>query len=167
MVALPDPERATKRAQDPVRGDAPRPEDDGPGSGLPRALRIGVGGTLVFAALGLWIVSPMDGDGALFLIKLVFSVTLLCLGSVFLMQREADDRPSEIRFDPAARQIRVIRSDGTSGPPVIEEHDIDALADVSLHDSVLTARAADGRLVLAMHVSDPKTEAILRRALGL
>ncbi len=167
MVALPDPERASKRAQDPAEGDAAHPDNGGPGSSLPRALRIGAGGTLVLIAFGLWIVSPMDGDGAMFLIKLVFSVTLLCMGAVFLMLREADDRPSEIQFDPAARQIRVIRSDGMSAQPGIEVHDIDALADVSLHDSVLTARAADGRLVLAMHVSDPKTEAVLRRALGL
>lgn len=167
MVALPDPERASTLAQDPAEGGAPRPYTGGPGSRLPRALRVGAGGTLVMAALGLWIVSPMDGDGAMFLIKLVFSVTMLCLGAVFLMLREAHDRPSEIQFDPAARQIRVIRCDEKSGQALTEVHDIAALADVSLQDSVLTARAADGRLVLALHVSDPKTEAVLRRALAL
>lgn len=167
MVALPDPESASTRVQDSAGGEAAHPGNGGPGSSLPNALRVGAGGTLVLIAFGLWIVSPMNGDGAMFLIKLVFSVTLLCMGAVFLMLREVVDGPSEIQFDPAARQIRVIRSDGTSAPPAIEVHDIDALADVSLQDSVLTARAADGQLVLAMHVSDPKTETLLRRALGL
>lgn len=167
MVALPDPERASTLAQKPAKGTALHADKDGPDSGLPRVLRFGAGGTLVVAALGLWIVSPMDVDGAMFLIKLVFSVTLLCLGTVFLMLREADDRPSEIQFDPGARQIRVIRADAASARRVIDVYDIDALADVSLRDSVLTARAPDGRLVLALHVSDPQTETVLRRALGL
>lgn len=160
MVALPDPERASPAAQDRGAGGA-----DMAVSGLSRALRIFSGATLVMVSFGIWIVSPMDGDGAMFLIKLVFSVTLLCLGAGLLMLREADNRPSEIQFDPVAREIRVIRSDGKAGSPVVEVHDIDTLSDMSLHDSVLTARAADGRLVLALHVSDPETEASLRLAL--
>jgi len=167
MVALPDPELASTKAQPPAHSGT-----DGSATGtavmaLSRALRISLGMALVMISLGLWIVSPMGGDVSLFLIKLVFAVTLLCLGTVFLMSRELDNLTSEIQVDPVARQIRVTRAGKNGQGPVIDVHDMDALADVSLYDSVLTARGADGQLLLALHISDTQTEAALRRALML
>ncbi|SEL00718.1 hypothetical protein SAMN05443999_103101 [Roseovarius azorensis] len=165
MVALTGLLRARVNALEGAGNTVAQSEDATPEYHLRRALRLFTGGTLVLASLGLWVVSSAPGDGAMMLIKLVISVTMLCLGLVFLIPRQTDDRPSEIQFDPETRQIRIIGPGMDADKPLVAVHDIDELAEVSLHDSVLTARDANGQVVVALHVADQDTQAALRRAL--
>ena len=166
MVSLTDLLRARRDASEGAQDTGAQSENLSPEYHLRRALRLFTGGTLVLASLGLWVVSSMPGDGAMMLIKLVISVTVLCLGLVFLIPRQADDRPSEIQFDPKTREIRVIRPTNNADKTMVAVHDIDGLAEVSLDDSVLTARDVEGQVVVALHVADQDTQAALRRALA-
>ncbi len=165
MVALTALERARSDASEHVGDTIAQPGNASTEYQMRRALRYFIGGTLVLASLGIWVVSSVPGDVAMLLIKLVFSVTILCFGLVFLIPRQADDRPSEIQFDPETRQIRVIGPCRDADKPLVTVHDIDELAEVSLHESVLTARDAEGQVVIALHVADQDTQAALHRAL--
>ena len=78
---------------------------------LKRGLLAGLGVATLLAALGVWIVPVDAGDTAMQLVKLVFSISMLVLGMLFVSALDTRNADPEIHLDPHLRQLKVVEYD--------------------------------------------------------
>ena len=165
MVALPDtfmPEAPVKQAA------KPRLIEETRGAGpLRRALTAGFGVASLLAALGVWIVPVDDGDTAMQLVKLVFSVAMLLVGMLFINALDMSGHEPEIHLDPAARQLRIVEIDRKGRAHVTGDYSLDELIEITLKNRHLSARDADGKEIVSVPVRNAAAEQAIRDALGL
>lgn len=167
MVALPDYAREFTQKPISFQDGVEFPDRDDSPSVVLLALRVLVGTALVAASLGLWIMPSGLGDPGMMLMKLLISLAFFWTGVLCFVPRPVrDDRP-RIELDARARTLRVIYSDRAGGKGRVIEHDIDAMAELSLRDGLLTARDGDGRQIVALKVQNARTERMLQSALSL
>lgn len=127
-------------------------------SAVNRSGRIFLGTVLLVSAAGLWVIPVDMGDAAMRLIKLLFSACLLALGAMFILSARDRLRLPEIRLDPEAREIHIVKPSGTLSLC------FDDLAEVSFCERTMTARSSDGRVQLVLPLTDEQTENALREA---
>ena len=133
-------------------------------SSLRRAITTAGGAACVMAAMGLWAI-PSE-DAAMQLMKLPVSAALFFGGLIlFRGLREAEDQP-EVQIDTARRQLRVFEYDRHGRAVLSACHDIDDLQDLSLSGQTLSARDANGNLVVSMPVPSRAAESRLRKLLS-
>lgn len=164
MVALPDthmPKNPIKRAAKPILI-----EETSSAPALKRALLSGLGVASMMAALGVWIVPVDEGDTAMQLVKLVFSVAMLGLGMLFVSALDSRYAEPEIHLDPKARQLRIVEFDSKGVAHVSGDFNLDELAEITLKDCHLTARDTNGEQIVSVPVRNAAAEEALRAALG-
>lgn len=166
MVALPDFEREFTRAPVDYQESSAMPSVEVPATDLGRALRMVCGSALICSSFGLWLVSAGAQDGAMMMIKLLFSMTLLFGGLMCINRRHVDQFAPEIQVDVMNRRLHVIAPVSGGRAARVAVHDLDSLSELAMRDRVLTARDASGRQVVAMKIEDRATARALRRALG-
>lgn len=165
MVALPDthmPEAQIKSASKPVLI-----EETSSAPPLKRALMAGLGVASLMAALGVWIVPVDAGDTAMQLVKLVFSVSMLGLGMLFISALDNRNAEPEIHLDPKAGQLRIVEYDAKGIARVAGDYALKDLSDVSLRDCHLTARDADGNKIISVPLRNMAAETAIREALSI
>ncbi|MDT8328514.1 MAG: hypothetical protein RQ750_14210 [Roseovarius sp.] len=166
MVALPDLAREFTQAPHSFDETSASPEGKTQQSMQRRAAKGFIGSVLLLSSAGIWLVSTGGNDAAMMLIKLVFSMTLFCVGAMCFSTLEQEDLAPEVQIDTKRRQLRLIEV-GTDGRTQrVAVHDLDDLTELSLRDRVLTARDATGRQIVALPVNNRVTERALRRALS-
>ncbi len=164
MVALPDthvPEVPIKRASKPALI-----EETSSATPVKRALLAGLGVASLMAALGVWIVPVDEGDTAMQLVKLVFSVSMLVLGMLFVSALDNRNAEPEIHLDPKARQLRIIEIDNKGTAHIAGDFKLDDLSDITLKDCHLTARDANGDQIVSVPVRNAAAEKAIRDALA-
>lgn len=164
MVALPDthmPDAPIKRVT------APRPiEETSVASPLKRALLAGFGVASLLAALGVWIVPVDEGDTAMQLVKLVFSVSMLVLGMLFVSALDNRHAEPEIHLDPKTRRLRIVEIDNKGTAHIAGDYNLDDLSDITLRDCHLSARDAKGEEIVSVPVRNTAAEKAIREALS-
>jgi len=133
---------------------------------LKRALYAGLGVSILLAALGVWVVPVDDGDSAMQLVKLVFSVTMLVLGMVLISALDTRHAEPEIHLDPKTRHLKILAFDKSGATRVIGSYQLDELSDITLRDKHLTARDAQGAQIVSIAVRNPAAEKAIRAALS-
>ncbi|WP_294607117.1 hypothetical protein [Roseovarius sp.] len=166
MVALPDLPRDFDQAPHSFHDVSEVPEKETRKSDLRRALKGFFGSVLILSSAGVWLVTSGGTDGAMMLIKLVFSLSLFCAGAMCFSTLEGEDTGPEVQVDAKYRQLRVVETGADGQTTRVQVYDLDDLSELSLRDRVLTARDKVGRQVVALPVSDRVTERKLRRALS-
>ncbi|SLN14154.1 hypothetical protein ROG8370_00329 [Roseovarius gaetbuli] len=166
MVALPDLPRDFKHAPHSFHDSTTTSEDKAKKTDLRRAAKGFLGSVLLLSAAGVWLVSAGANDAAMMLIKLVFSVSLFCVGAMCFSTLDPEDIAPEVQIDTKRRQLRVIETGIDGRTRRVAVHELDDLAELSLRDQVLTARDFSGRQIVALPVNDRATERALRRALS-
>ncbi|WP_299843096.1 hypothetical protein [uncultured Roseovarius sp.] len=164
MVALPDthmPDTPIKRLE-----AAEVIAESSSASPLKRALLAGFGVATLLAALGVWIVPVDEGDTAMQLVKLVFSVSMLVLGMLFVSALDSRHAEPEIHLDPTARRLRIVEVDTRGKAHVAGDFSLDELSDITLRDRHLTARDATGEEVVSVPVRNAAAEQAIREALS-
>lgn len=164
MVALPDthmPDAPIKRSTTPKVI-----EETSSASPVKRALLAGFGVATLLAALGVWIVPVDEGDTAMQLVKLVFSVSMLVLGMLFVSALDSRHAEPEIHLDPKARRLRIVKIDDRGRGHVAGDFSLDELSDITLKDRHLTARDARGEEVVSVPVRNAAAERAIRQALS-
>lgn len=164
MVALPDthmPKTPIKRAGKPVLI-----EETSSAPPLKRALLSGLGVASMMAALGVWVVPVDEGDTAMQLVKLVFSVSMLGLGMLFISALDSRYAEPEIHLDPKARNLRIVEFDKKGVAHVTGDYNLDALAEITLKDCHLTARDTNGDQIVSVPVHNAAAEEAIREALN-
>ncbi len=164
MVALPDthmPETPLKMMNGPMvtdEADAANP--------LKRAMMAGLGASAVIAALGVWIVPVDDGDTAMQLVKLVFSVKLLVLGMLFISALDNRNADPEIHLDPTERMLKIVAYDTNGAAHVMGRYKLDDLSDITLRDRHLSARDPAGAQIVSVPVPSAGAEKAIRAVLN-
>ncbi len=166
MVALPDLPRDFKQAPHSFHDTAAMPEAKAKKTDLRRAAKGFLGSVLILSSAGVWLVSTGGTDAAMMLIKLLFSLSLFCVGAMCFSTLDADDLAPEVQIDTKRRQLRVIETGLDGRTRRVAVHALDDLAELSLRDQVLTARDFTGRQIVALPITDRATERALRRALS-
>jgi hypothetical protein len=166
MVALPDLPRDFTHAPHSFHDTTSMPEKKPEKTDLRRAARVFLGSVLILSSAGVWLVSTGGIDAAMMLIKMVFSLSLFCLGAMCFSTLDADDLAPEVQIDTKRRQLRVIEIGLDGRTQRVEVHALDDLAELSLRDRILTARDFSGRQIAALPITDHATERALRRALS-
>ena len=164
MVALPDthmPKSPVKRASAPALI-----EETSSAPPVKRALLAGLGVASLMAALGVWIIPVDQGDTAMQLVKLVFSVSMLVLGMLFISALDSRYAEPEIHLDPKARQLRIIEIDKKGNAHIAGDFHLDDLSDITLKDCHLTARDANGDKIVSVPVRNTAAEKAIRDALA-
>lgn len=160
MVAFPDTLNGNTEAR--MERDALRKT-----CAVRKAVKMFVGSALVIAAGGLWLVPYGTEDAGLKLIKLLFSVSMLIFGMMFISALNKGEMEPEIRVDAKNRRLTIVHSDESGHRERVQTIDLDDLAEFSLSDGALMARDASGQQVIAVSVSSKATEAALREALRI
>lgn len=161
MTALPDtimPDRALPVVP---QIKLPEPQEMRLGLGLGGFSRRFLGAVSLMAAAGVWLLPVVPGDTGLQLIKLLFSVAFAAGGTAGLMATPRRAGP-EIRIDPHLRRISLIDHDAKGHVRSEITHDFDALGEVVMRDSWLTARDAGGRQLISLPITDARAEASMR-----
>lgn len=166
MVALPVYEREFTRAPFDYHDSSAMLSTENTATDLGRALRLICGSALICSSFGLWLVSAGAQDGAMMMIKLLFSVTLLFGGLMCVNRRRVDQVAPEIQVDVMNRRLHVIAPVSGSRAVRVAIHDLDSLSELAMRDRVLTARDASGHQIVAMKIEDRATARALRRVLG-
>ncbi|PKQ11115.1 MAG: hypothetical protein CVT70_15760 [Alphaproteobacteria bacterium HGW-Alphaproteobacteria-1] len=165
MVALPDYEREFPVPPYSDSADASATDDAGPA--LLRGLMRLLGGALIGAALGLWLLPSVVADPAMMLMKLLFSLGLFWAGLLALHNARRPDTRPVIQIDRRNAQLRILHPGRNGVPARCVVHRFDALSELSLRDGLLSARDGAGRLIVSLEVSDTRAERHLRQALSL
>lgn len=163
MVALPDthmPETPIKRTSKPVLI-----EETSSATPVKRALLAGLGVVALLAALGVWIVPVDEGDTAMQLVKLVFSISMLVLGMLFVSALDARHAEPEIHLDSKTRQLRIIEIDKRGAAYVAGDYNLNELSEITLKDCHLTARDANGHQIISVPIRNTAAENAIRSAL--
>ncbi|SDN35136.1 hypothetical protein SAMN05216196_101240 [Lutimaribacter pacificus] len=143
MVAMPDrSETRLPRAQ--VQADCRFC------SAISAAMRFG-GAVLVLAAVGIWLVPVVTGDGIMVLMKLLVSVFFACVGMVLLDWGRAGAM-DEIHLDTGSRQLTHIRRQYDGIPRVRARFGFDELSDIRLRDGMLTVIGNSGAVLVQLPV---------------
>lgn len=164
MVALPDthmPEAQIKSASNPVLI-----EETSSAPPVKRALMACVGVASLMAALGVWMVPVDSGDTAMQLVKLVFSVSMLGLGMLFISALDNRHAEPEIHLDPKTGQLRIVEYDAKGKAQVTGDYKLGDLSDVSLKDCHLTARDSQGNQIVSVPLRNAAAETAIREALS-
>lgn len=164
MVALPDthmPKAPIKRTGKPILI-----EETSSAPPVKRALLAGLGVASMMAALGVWIVPVDEGDTAMQLVKLVFSVGMLGLGMLFVSALDSRHAEPEIHLDPRTCQLRIVEIDKKGVAHVTGDYNLDALAEITLKDCHLSARDTNGDQIVSVPVRNAAAEQAIREALG-
>ena len=164
MVALPD----THMPETPIKstGKPALIEETSSAAPVKRILMAGLGVASLMAALGVWIVPVDEGDTAMQLVKLVFSVSMLVLGMLFVSALDTRHPEPEIHLDPKARQLRIVEIDNKGTAHVAGDYNLDELSDITLKDCHLTARDENGDQIVSVPVRNVAAENAIREALG-
>lgn len=164
MVALPD----THMPDAPIKhASAPKLIDETRGTNpVKRALLAGLGVATLLAALGVWVVPVDAGDTAMQLVKLVFSISMLVMGMLFVSALDNHQPEPEIHLDPAARKLRIVEVDKRGVARVAGDYSLDDLSDITLRDQHLTARDANGEQIVSVPVRNAAAERAIREALS-
>ncbi|MFD1156786.1 hypothetical protein [Roseovarius aestuarii] len=163
MVALPD----THMPDTPIKRAGARQVIEGQPETNPvkRALLAGFGVAALLSALGVWIVPVDQGDTAMQLVKLIFSILMLVLGMLFVSALDRRHAEPEIQIDPASRQLRIVEVDSRGEAFVSGDYNLDELSDITLRDRHLTARDAKGTQVVSVAVYSAAAEMAIRKML--
>ncbi len=127
-------------------------------------LRLGAVAAMA-AAAGLWLIPAVPGDTAMQMAKLALSVFLAIGGAVVFGRTRRAEGP-EVHVDTARRHLTVIARDSRGQVRSERCYGVDALSEIVLRESVLTARDAEGTTLFALPVSDPRIKAALVRMLA-
>lgn len=164
MIALP----STKMPDGPLRAEAPIPShltEDEMQPPLHALIYRGTGLALILAAVGIWLIPIVSGDPMMQLVKLIISAALAMGGAAFLVALQPPAGPI-VTIDPRERVIRIADYDTRGQQRMETSHAIDSLTEIELRDGLLSARAADGRALLALPIRDMATHKALVRILG-
>ncbi len=164
MVALSDTHAELGVAPDFDQAKALRESLKTPAS-VNRGGRIFLGSVLCISALGLWLVPVDAGDAAMQLIKLLVSVVMLALGMMFIFSINRRAELPEIQIDTLKRELRVIKRDHANNPFVEAFHAFENMAEINLKGHHLSARDADGQVIVSVPLRDKATARALQAAL--
>ena len=137
-----------------------------PKSAVNRPGRVFVGSVLIISAVGLWLVPVDQGDAAMRLIKLLFSVVMLLLGAMMLCSLNERENQPEIQLDTKNRVLHVLRHCDNTNRTVRSSYGFDELAELSLKDRHLTARSAGGELIASIPLPNRREAAALEQTLN-
>ena len=164
MVALSDTHTELSVAPDFDQAKALRESLKKPAS-VNRGGRMFLGSVLCISALGLWLVPVDAGDAAMQLIKLLVSVVMLALGMMFIFSINRRAELPEIQIDTPKRELRVIKRDYADKPFVEACHAFEKMAEISLKGHQMTARDADGQVIVSVPLRDKATARALQATL--
>ena len=164
MLALPD----TAMPETPVKFMSQRPVLDLSVNVDPvkQTILACLGFSLIMAALGVWAVPVDAGDVEMQLIKLLFSVTMLAIGALFVKSLDRNSCQPEIELDTQRRLLRVLSSDKEGRRQEQVCYDISEFSEITLRDRYLTARDAYGKEVISIPIRNTATEKTICDALS-
>ena len=157
LADAPKKQLSTPKLIEETRGTSP----------LKRALLAGFGVATLLSALGVWIVPVDEGDTAMQLVKLVFSISMLVLGMLFISALDNRQLEPEVHLDTNTRQMRIVQIDGRGNAHVEGDFNLDDLSEITLRDRQLTARNLRGEEILSIPVRSDAAERAIRDALSL
>lgn len=130
-----------------------------------RALNWFMGGVLMAAAPGLWLVPGAAADPVLALIKLGLTVFFVLGGATFLLSARQAACP-EVHLDGRHGVLRLLERDAHGRVQNAVEIGYDELSEVDFRDGMLIARDHHGQPVIEMPVEHAGDMDAVRAALG-
>ncbi len=132
---------------------------------LKRFLLACFGAASVLAALGVWMVPVEDGDNAMRMMKLVFSLAMLALGALFISALDGRHSDPEIHLDPATGCLRVVETGKDGAGQISGEYNLKDFSEITLQNGHLTAQDVRGQQALSVPVRDPLMQKAIRELL--
>lgn len=130
----------------------------------PRALMMRfLGGSMVLASTGLWLVDGAGDDPQLALIRLGASIFLLFIGLVLMLLNDPAPQP-EVQFDTDARELRVFET-ARRDTKLVARHAFSALSGVRFANGSLTVEDHAGHVVVAMPLADAKSRILIEETI--
>ncbi|CUH81592.1 hypothetical protein TRM7557_03500 [Tritonibacter multivorans] len=127
----------------------------------PRALILRLlGGCMVLASTGLWLVDGAGDDPELALIRIGASVMLLFFGLVLMLLNDPAAQP-EVEFDTAAGELRILESARRS-TKLVSRHSFASLAGVQFTNGALMVYDLQGHVVVAVPLVDAKSRRLIQ-----
>lgn len=123
-----------------------------------------LGGCMVLASTGLWLVEGAGSDPEMALVRIGLSVVLLFTGLVLMLINDPSGQPS-VQFDLAARKVRIVMQ-GKNRDKVLEQHGFDRLGGVRFSAKGLQLFKADGMLLIEVPMADAASRSLLDQQLG-
>lgn len=124
-----------------------------------------VGVALIASALGMWLFPQTQHDAAMQLIKLLVSMSMLGMGLLCATALRARPEGRAVELDLRTRELRVMEYSRRNPPVEVGRHAFAALSELTLQDRFLTARDANGRLILAAPVRNRAAERAILKGL--
>ncbi|ABF63779.1 hypothetical protein [Ruegeria sp. TM1040] len=142
------------------RTDAPSQVTLRPGGSVSALLLRLLGGGMVLASTGLWLMPESGADPQMALIRIGVSVFLLFAGLCLLLQRDVK-LPPEFHFDAQRNELRIeeMRSDGR--PVVLMRRSYASLGAARFDGKVLQILETDGRLLAELPLEGRATRKLL------
>ena len=127
----------------------------------PRALILRLlGGCMVLASTGLWLVDGAGDDPQLALIRIGASVMLLFFGLVMMLLNDPAAQP-EVEFDIAAGELRILETARRSSK-LVARHSFASLAGVQFSSGALTVYDRQGNVVVGVPLADAKSRRLIQ-----
>lgn len=147
------------------RAEAPSQVSIRPGGSVSNLLLRLLGGCMVIAATGIWLVPGAGSDPQMALIRVGISVVLLFLGLCLALTRERSSCP-EIQFDAKRREMRVeeVRHDGR--PVVILRRSYASIGAARFTSKSVQLLEWNGKLLIELPLEGRATRKMLRNQLA-
>jgi len=142
------------------RSEAPSQVTLRPGGSVSAMLLRLLGGCMVMASTGLWLMPDSGADPQMALIRIGVSVFLLFVGLCLLLQREMK-LPPEFHFDSQRNELRIeeIRSDGRS--VVLMRRSYASLGAARFSGKTLQILEGDGSVLIELPLEGRTTRKLL------
>jgi len=143
-----------------VQATAPTQVNIRPGGSVSAMVLRLLGGCMVFASTGLWLVPEAGADPQMALIRVGISVFLLFFGLCLLLLREQTPQP-EFQFDAQRGEMRIeeVRADGRAR--VLVRRSYDSLGAARFTSKSVQLLEADGTLLIELPLEGRGTRKLL------